>query len=113
MKGFNIYVESGKKALNHLRNYVSIAKKVKEVIRTYWPKAKVYVFGSVLGGRYTAASDIDILVVLNEKPNPKEVVEVKATIYMEFDAPIQLHVVTEEELESWYKRFIDEMVEVD
>ena len=105
-------MESGRKALEYMRNYIDIAKKVKDLVRTYWPEARVYVFGSVLTGKYTAASDIDILVVLDEKPNPKEEAEVKASIYMELDAPIQLHVISRKELESWYGRFIDKMVEI-
>lgn len=107
-----MYVESGKKALKYMRNYLSIAKEVKGVVRAYWPEARVYVFGSVLKGRYTAASDIDILVVLNEEPDPKEEAEVKASVYMRFDAPIQLHIVSEKKLETWYRRFVDEMIEV-
>ncbi len=109
---FDIYVRSGKKALEYMKNYINVAKKVKKLIHTYWPKAKIYVFGSVINGRYTAASDIDILVVLDKKPNPKEEVEVKASIYMRLDAPIQLHIVSRRELEFWYKRFIDRIIEI-
>lgn len=37
-----------------------MAEKVKEVAKKV--DAKVYVFGSVLAGRYTAASDTDVLI---------------------------------------------------
>ena len=49
--------------LDYLRNYRSVAGKVKEIVVRIDPNAKVYVFGSVVRGRYTAFSDIDILVV--------------------------------------------------
>lgn len=107
-----MYVESGRKALEYMRNYIGIAKKVKDLVQTFWLEARVYVFGSVLTGKYTAASGINILVVLDEKPDPKEEGGVKASIYMELDAPMQLHVISGKELESWYKRFIGRMVEI-
>ena len=47
-----------------------------------------------------------------KKPDPREEAEVKAGMYMELDAPIQLHVISRKELESWYRRFIDKMVEI-
>jgi predicted nucleotidyltransferase len=46
-----------------LRNYREVAKKVGSIVERFDPEARVYVFGSVVRGNYTAASDIDILVV--------------------------------------------------
>jgi predicted nucleotidyltransferase len=39
---------------------------VKDIVLKLDPKAKVYVFGSVVRGDYTASSDIDILVVTSD-----------------------------------------------
>ncbi|WP_292000331.1 hypothetical protein [Caldivirga sp.] len=36
----------------------------------------------------------------------------KARIYSEIDAPIQVHIVTQEQYERWYRRFINNAVEV-
>ncbi|MGC8570330.1 MAG: nucleotidyltransferase domain-containing protein [Caldivirga sp.] len=67
-------------------------------------------FGSVVRGRYTAASDIDILIITNSR---KEVIDaLKARIYSKIDAPIQVHIVTQEQYERWYRRFINNAVEV-
>ena len=52
-----------KDILEILNNYMDIARSVKRIVQSYDPEARVYVFGSVVRGRYTAASDIDTLVV--------------------------------------------------
>ncbi len=107
---FDIYIEEGKKALEALRKYREIAEKVKEAAREIAGDAKVYVFGSVLTGRYTAASDIDILIVVNI--GKEEATLLKAEIYKTVDAPVEIHVATQEQFERWYKCFIDRLEEI-
>lgn len=101
-----------KSSLEYLRNYREVAKKVGSIVERFDPEARVYVFGSVVRGNYTAASDIDILVVTT-KINLKY--ELMVAVYREFiDAPIELHVATPDLYDKWYKRFIkpEEIVEV-
>jgi len=101
-----------KSDLDYLRNYRSVAGKVKEIVVRIDPNAKGYVFGSVVRGRYTALSDIDILVV-TEKISLKY--DMMVAVYKELlDALIQLHAATPEAYERWYKRFIQpgEIIEV-
>jgi predicted nucleotidyltransferase len=89
-----------------------IAKRVKEIINLYDPQARVIVFGSVVRGEYTASSDIDILVI-TEKINMKY--DIMAGVYKELVyAPIELHIVSPELYDKWYRRFIkpDEMLEL-
>ncbi|WP_292000332.1 nucleotidyltransferase domain-containing protein [Caldivirga sp.] len=62
--GFELYIEEGKRALEAMSNYVEIARRIKELASELVGNARVYVFGSVVKGRYTAASDIDILILL-------------------------------------------------
>lgn len=97
--------------LDTLRNYREIAAHVKAIVRKMDPEARVYVFGSVVKGEYTAASDIDVLVVTEriEKKYDLMIAMYKALP----DAPIELHVSTPEQLESWYRRFMyDELEEI-
>ncbi len=90
--------------LEALRDYRSIARRVKKIVLEYDPGARVYVFGSVVEGRYTGASDIDILVV-TEMIDRKY--DIMARVYYELgDYPLELHVVTPEQYKRWYKRFI-------
>ena len=65
------------------------------------PEATVYVFGS---------SDIDLLVVTKRKDELEYTIKTKVYKYM-LDAPLEIHVVTPDELAHWYSRFIrpDEM----
>lgn len=88
---------------------MEVARKVKEVVLRYRSDARVYVFGSVVEERYTAASDIDILIVVDVDRD--EAYKIKAKIYEEVDAPIQLHIATPVQL-RWYTRFINKLIEV-
>ncbi len=48
------------RVINALRDCRRVAKSVKEIMKRFDPKAEVYVFGSVVRGEYTGASDIAI-----------------------------------------------------
>lgn len=109
--GFELYIKSGKKALEQLGNYKEIAKDVAKMVRGSWRDARIYVFGSVIEGRYTAGSDIDILVVV-DGVGREEADSLKAKIYKSIDAPLEIHVASSAELENWYSRFIDRLEKV-
>lgn len=93
------------KILDYLRNYRHVARKVKEIVSSIDPEARVFVFGSVVKGEYTASSDIDILIV-SEKQDLKY--DIMVRVYKEVEAPVELHVVSPEQFSSWYLRFIEE-----
>jgi predicted nucleotidyltransferase len=97
--------------LYYLRNYLEVAKRVKDVVHSIDPNARVYVFGSVVRGDYTASSDIDLLVVTS---NSKLKYDIMVAVYKEVDVPVELHVTTPEVFERWYKKFVrpEEMREV-
>lgn len=98
-------------ALESLKNYKEVARKVKEVVRRIDPEAEVYVFGSVVKGRYTAASDIDVLIVTKKVGYRYRMM---VEVYRKVKAPVELHVTTPEKLSSWYRRFIkpEELIKV-
>ena len=108
---FDLYIRAGQKTLRQLENYMEVARKVKEIVKSTWPDANVYVFGSVVEGRYTAASDIDILILV-DRYDKDEAYRVKALIYEAIDAPVEVHLATDREFETWYSRFIDRLIEV-
>ncbi|MBO3840172.1 MAG: nucleotidyltransferase domain-containing protein [Candidatus Brockarchaeota archaeon] len=105
-------MEEGKKALEALSNPVEIGRKVKKLVLKFWPNAKVYLFGSSVKGKYTASSDIDILIVVEK--SYEEALKVKAQIYMELDYPLEIHIATPKQFTNWYMRFIkeDEILEI-
>ncbi|MCC6020908.1 MAG: nucleotidyltransferase domain-containing protein [Thermoproteaceae archaeon] len=108
--GFDIYIEEGRRALEALGRYREIAKRVKEIVAGTVGGARVFVFGSVLTGRYTAASDIDIFVVAGV--DRETAARLKAEIYKQVDAPLEIHVATPEQFERWHRRFVDALEEV-
>lgn len=95
----------------YLKDYMKVAKGVKEIIHEIDPDARIYVFGSIVKGRYTAVSDIDILVITERI---EQRFRMKVEVYKRVEAPIELHVTTSEKFDRWYKRFVkvDEIVEV-
>ena len=110
--GFDGYIESGAEALEHLKNYRKIAEKIKEMARRRCGSARVMVFGSVVEGRITALSDIDVLIICDL--DEEERVKLKAEIRRElgYDVPVELHIASEEEFRRWYRRFLDTFEEV-
>jgi len=109
---FDLYIESGMRVLRHLKNYREIARRVKKIVTEKCGDARVLVFGSVVEGKATALSDIDILVICNLDRDER--VRLKSEIYrrLGYDLPIELHITSEEEFQSWYKRFIGKFEEV-
>jgi predicted nucleotidyltransferase len=113
-KGFDIYIDEGLRIRQVFDNIWEFLSDVKEQVPKLFPGAEVYLFGSVARGRYTAARDIDILVVTDV--SDWELVDMaKAKLKRTFiDMPVELHIVDRTMFEKWYKRFIgeDELVKI-
>ena len=107
-KEFNIFIEEALKYGELFRNPLKLAKKVKEIALRKIGSAdvKVYIFGSTIKGKYTAMSDIDILIVVSENLDKRVREELKAEIAYNIDAPLEIHIVSEREFKEWYKKFI-------
>ncbi|MCX8189430.1 MAG: nucleotidyltransferase domain-containing protein [Nitrososphaeria archaeon] len=88
-----------------IHNYIEIVKRVKAIVQSIEPNAKVYLFGSTAKGKATAASDIDILIVTNLIEHKYDIM---VKVYRTLEEPIELHMTTPEMLKNWYKRFITE-----
>ena len=98
----------------YFENYMHYARLIKKIAEEILGKADVYVFGSVVEGRHTPASDIDILIVSENTPKSQwERGKIRARIMKAIDvfAPFEIHIVTPKEFE-WYKRFIRAIVKV-
>jgi predicted nucleotidyltransferase len=114
-KGYETIVESAKKRIKYINNYVKVARKVKKIIHHVCKEAKVYIFGSVVKGKRTASSDIDLLVVLPFSPSLEIRSQLMAEVFMKFpDAPIELHITDDRGYKNWYAKFLNEkeLVEV-
>jgi len=108
-KGYDMIVQSAKKRIQYIENYIEVARKVKKIIHHTCKEAKVYVFGSVVKGKYTASSDIDLLVVLPFSPSLEIRSQLMAEVFMKLpDAPIELHITDVKGYKNWYSRFLNE-----
>ena len=91
--------------IHEWRRYAHVvARAVKQVV----PEAKAYLAGGAAENRLTVLSDIDILVVLPRRPGFREAAELRARILEEAEklglplyAPVELHIVGEEDLEKY------------
>ncbi|MEM2297025.1 MAG: nucleotidyltransferase domain-containing protein [Ignisphaera sp.] len=113
-KEFEAYIIYAKELERFFRNLQSILSSVKRDIEKVEPRSKVYLFGSVARGWYTYASDVDILVVL-ENLGCVDVDALKIYIKSRYRGyPIELHIVDRQTFEKWYKRFIkpEELIEI-
>jgi len=86
-------------------------KLISEAVKEACPSAEVYITGGAAENRLTVTSDIDVLVVLPYKPSFAESVELRVKILEKAEelglppyAPVELHIIGREELESYLKK---------
>jgi hypothetical protein len=102
----NTVAEISKERKKYFQNYKYYAKLIKNALDL--PDVEVLVFGSVLDGAYTMASDIDILVISDGIPrglNERAKILTKINEALGYLHPFELHLVTKRESE-WYKKII-------
>ena len=93
-----------RKQLELLKNWHSFVVKVTNLIHELYPDAEVYVFGSVVEGKITGASDIDIIVIIPDDVNTKEAY-LKIVAYLEDKLGedsyiLDVHVVNRQDVEK-------------
>ncbi|MEM4528187.1 MAG: nucleotidyltransferase domain-containing protein [Desulfurococcaceae archaeon] len=100
-----------KKCLESIMTYVS---KIKEVCISIDPTCRVMIFGSYVRGKMRPDSDVDVLLVTELARNPWMRAKLYKKIFEDLGLEhiFQVHIVTSEEYEKWYKKFIDIYVEV-
>ena len=97
--------------LQILMNWRSYVKKISKAVKATIPEAEVYIAGGAANNRLTIRSDIDILIVLPNKPNFAKSVEIRVKILERAEklklplyAPIELHIIGKKELVKYTKR---------
>lgn len=95
--------------LSKLRNHQEVLKDLKILVRGIDPEARIIFFGSVLRGDYNASSDIDIIVIPSDMAFKDRITQ---AVWRSLDAPVELHIITKEQFEEWYLRFIDMYKEI-
>ncbi len=72
--------------------------------------ARVNFFGSVLTGRFDAESDVDVLVVSAKTPlrlDERSKLLTELRLRIGFVNPFEIHLITKEEYENWYRKFLN------
>ncbi|MFN7106192.1 MAG: HEPN domain-containing protein [Pyrobaculum sp.] len=89
-------------------------KKVKEICRERDPGCRVIVFGSYVRSAMRIDSDIDVLLITDLAQDTLARGQLRAQIAKEVGpaAPLEIHIVTNKEYETWYKKFIDKHMEI-
>lgn len=100
-----------RKYIENLWTYLS---KIKQVCRTFDRSCKVIIFGSFIKGSMRPDSDIDILLVTRLAREPFSRGRLFRAIVEEIgvDNPFEIHIITREEYENVYKKFINAYREV-
>jgi predicted nucleotidyltransferase len=97
------------------RNYLDNVRKIKDLAKDVFGKRllSVYVFGSVVEGKDRPMSDFDVAIVLSENAAEEERMKPYRKIREHFGLhPFEIHVLTLDEWEGWYRRFVKRFVEV-
>ena len=99
----DVYIEFVKEKMALLSNFCKIApiiyEAVRDTLKEYNLRGEIYFLGSVINGSFTASSDIDIAILLNEVPKERKDIEGKVLDYVVNKGlpdwiPIEFHFLT-------------------
>ncbi|HIE36054.1 MAG TPA: DNA polymerase subunit beta [Candidatus Omnitrophica bacterium] len=107
----DILLEETRENEVYFNNYLKYLKIIKKEVNKILKDAKVFVFGSILKGKFSPASDIDVLIV-SKNLDPSKKLLIKNIIYKKigFFSPFELHLITDDEYINWYRHFIKENI---
>jgi len=92
--------------------FIKNAKELKRIASNLFKNNlhAVYVFGSVVKGKTHAMSDIDVAVVLLKPASENERIRLYKEVRKKFGLlhPFEIHVVTKDEWDGWYRKFVKE-----
>ncbi|UXD21296.1 DNA polymerase III subunit beta [Ignicoccus pacificus DSM 13166] len=102
--------------LRELMRWKEVAKKIAEAAKEVLGDTEVYVVGGIAEGRFTAASDLDILIVSDKVPSTSKKIWLKVEIRekafqkgVPLDYPLNLHMYNKKdfkEVKEYYKKMI-------
>lgn len=107
MKLIDILIEKERIQQKFFKNYKKYFKEIKKIVKKEIGPAKVVLFGSILTKR-KPKRDIDVLIISPKFKKKENKLKLKKKIYFKFGwlFPFELHLITPEEYENWYKYFI-------
>lgn len=105
------YLKIRREYLDNIANYL---KKIKDVCKRFDSNCRLMVFGSYARNSMSVESDVDLLIITDNAINPLWRGRLLASIAKEIGlvTPFEIHIITVEEYENWYRKFIDTSIEV-
>jgi len=110
----DILIEKRRKEEKFFVNYLDWAKKIKKEAEKNLGKVKVFLFGSIIKGEAEPGSDIDILIISPKlkSSDKKSEIRDKLSEKLGIFSPFEIHLITPEEYQGWYRNFIDKKIEI-
>jgi len=107
MNRFKAWCKIVKEERKYFENYRDYVKKIKDIAKDEVGDVTVIVFGSVVEGKATPRSDIDVLVISENMPSGERRAILRGKILKEIGlfSPFEIHLANRKEFE-WYKRFL-------
>ncbi len=116
-RGFDEIIRFRLEIVKLAEDWEKWVKRIADASRRVLGESEVYVFGSIVEGRATGGSDVDILIVSSNVPEKvgarsrvKAVIEEEAGLPLYH--PFQIHLATPREAE-WYRRHMKRYVRVE
>ncbi|EHR79358.1 nucleotidyltransferase [Thermococcus litoralis DSM 5473] len=105
-KTLEAMIERGRKRYLMIKNYRRYLPTIKRACEEVFGECELYVFGSVLSGKFTAGSDVDLLIKVQKVPKSlRERAELEARIEelagLPDYHPFEFHIVDEEGFERY------------
>ncbi len=91
------------------KNYMENVRKIKNVAKRIFDNrfVAVYVFGSVISGKTHPMSDVDVAIILSEEVCEEERIKLYKEVRKMFGLhPFEIHILTVNEWEKWYRKFV-------
>ncbi len=117
-KPIDLAMETARRRNKYFKNYKKVCRKIKEIAKKVLSDKhlKVLAFGSVVRKNFGPLSDLDVLIISKKvKMSVEELAKIRLKIKEEikdYFAPLDIHLVTPEIYENWYKKFIDVFEEI-
>ncbi|OYT67259.1 MAG: DNA polymerase subunit beta [Candidatus Wolframiiraptor sp. EX4484-121] len=110
----DLLIEGAEERSRFFRDFIKYAEKVKEIVKQRDPDARVMLFGSAVKGELRPDSDIDLLIITDIAEELDERIGLRMEVMkiLGEGSPFEIHIVTAEEYEGWYRRFIDRFLEL-
>ncbi len=93
----------------YFENYKFYCRRIKKEAEKILGFVDVLVFGSIVKGKFTPRSDIDVLIISENLPeSDEERNKIRTKIKSAIDpfSPFQIHLATPKEYQEWYQKFI-------